>query len=62
MLKEFYKKLKKEGAKNIYYMEAEEIMGGNTEFTVDNYHFTDLGFRYFADKLKPLIKKYSKKK
>jgi lysophospholipase L1-like esterase len=62
VLKEFYKKLKKEGAKNIYYMEAEEIMGGNTEFTVDNYHFTDLGFRYFADKLKPLIKKYSKKK
>lgn len=62
VLKEFYKKLKKEGAKNIYYMDAEEIMGGNTEFTVDNYHFTDLGFRYFADKLKPLIKKYSKKK
>lgn len=62
VLKEFYKKLKKEGAKNIYYMEAEEIMGGNTEFTVDNYHFTDLGFRYFADKLKPLVKKYSKKK
>ena len=61
VLKEFYDKLKAEGAENIYYMYAEEIFGGNVEATVDNYHFTDIGFRYFADKLKPLIEKYSLK-
>ncbi len=60
VLKEFYAKLKTEGAENIYYMEAEEVFGGNTEFTVDNYHFTDMGFRYFADKLKPIIRTIAK--
>ncbi len=59
VLEAYYKKLKKEGAKKIYYMKGEEVLGGNVEYTVDNYHFTDLGFRYIADKLKPLIKKYS---
>lgn len=61
VLKEFYEKLKAEGAENIYYMNGEEVFGGNVEATVDNYHFTDIGFRYFADKLKPLIEKYSLK-
>lgn len=61
VLREFYEKIKAEGAQNIYYMEAEEVFGGNTEFTVDNYHFTDLGFRYFADKLKPIINTISLK-
>ncbi len=60
VLKEFYAKLKAEGAENIYYMESDEIFGGNTEFTVDNYHFTDMGFRYFADKLKPIIRTIAK--
>ncbi|MBR5552018.1 MAG: SGNH/GDSL hydrolase family protein [Muribaculaceae bacterium] len=59
VLKEFFAKLQAEGEKDIYYMNAEEVLGGNTEYTVDNYHFTDLGFRFFADQLKPLIEKYS---
>lgn len=60
VMKAFYAKLQAEGEKNIYYMNAEEVFGGNTEFTVDNYHFTDLGFRYFSDKLKPIIEAIAK--
>lgn len=61
VLKEFFEKLKEEGAKDIYYMNGEDVFGGSVESTVDNYHFTDIGFRYFADVLKPLIQKYSLK-
>lgn len=39
---------------NVVYFPASEIMG-NPEDTVDNYHFTDAGFDYFASKLLPII-------
>lgn len=61
VLKEFYDKIKATGAENIYYMNCEDFFDGNVDATVDNYHFTDIGFRHFADKLKPYIEKYSLK-
>lgn len=61
VLKEFYNKIKAEGAKDIYYMEGKKVFGDDVEATVDNYHFTDIGFRYFAKILKPYIQKYSLK-
>ena len=50
-----YNWLKDEGDNNLYYFTADKILGDNYEATVDNYHFTDQGFRYFADQLRPLI-------
>jgi hypothetical protein len=61
VLKDFYDKLIAEGVKDVYYMTAEEILGDDVEGTVDNYHFTDKAFRYFADQMLPLIEKYSMK-
>lgn len=45
---------------NLYYIEGEKVLGGNTECTVDNYHLTDAGFQHIAYILKPLITKYAK--
>ena len=40
---------------NIHYFRGEDIFGAEAESTVDNYHFTDMGFRAFAEKLAPVI-------
>lgn len=54
-LRKVYDKLKAAGDDNLYYFEADAILGGNAEATVDNYHFTDMGFTIFAEGLYPLI-------
>lgn len=51
-----YEKLKAENPKNIYYVDYVELDGPDHEGTVDGIHLTDLGFRHYADKLKPVIK------
>ena len=52
-----YKKLKKSGEKNIYYISAEGMIGDDGEATVDAIHFTDLGAMRYVDHVLPTIKK-----
>ena len=42
--------------KDIYYVTCDGICGDDNEGTVDGIHFTDIGFRRYADKLIPVIK------
>ena len=60
-LKECFKKLKKAGEKEIYYMNGEKILDGHVEGTVDGYHFTDVGFAIFAKNICPIIRKHALK-
>lgn len=41
---------------NLFYFPGEDVIGDNWECTVDNYHFTDLGFQHYAEKLYPVLK------
>lgn len=40
----------------IYYVTCEGLTGDDNEGTVDGIHFTDIGFRRYADKLIPVLK------
>ncbi len=51
-----YLKLKAENPKNLYYIDRKNLYGPNHDGTVDGIHLTDLGFYYYAEKLKPYIK------
>lgn len=51
-----YEKLLSDGYKNIYYVTCEGLVGYDNEGTVDGIHFTDIGFRRYADKLIPVLK------
>ena len=53
-----YEKLKKENPKNLYYVTCKDLI--DDEGTVDGIHLTDLGFRHYANHLKPLLKKLIK--
>lgn len=57
VLRKEYDKLIAAGDKNLYYFEGADVLGDTVEGTVDNYHFTDLGFTVFANHLYPLLKK-----
>ena len=57
-----YDKLKKEGEKNIYYIEAEGMIGEDGEATVDAIHLTDLGAVRYVDHVMPVIKKALRKR
>ena len=61
IFKGYYKQLKKEGDKNVYYFSGEGMIGDDGEATVDGSHFTDLGFMRYAEKLYPVLKKLIKK-
>lgn len=61
LLKESYKQLKKKGDKRVYYFSNEGMIGYDGEATVDGYHFTDLGFMRYAEKLYPVLKKLMNK-
>lgn len=54
-LRAIYDEIAKDDA-NVAYFPGEEILGDCVEGTVDNYHFTDLGFTVFANNLYPLLK------
>lgn len=41
-------------------MTCEGIVGYDEEGTVDGIHYTDIGFRRYADKMIPLLKKLIK--
>ena len=51
-----YEKLKAENPNNLYYVTCEGLSGYDNEGTVDGIHFTDLGFRAYADKLNEILK------
>lgn len=51
-----YEKLKAEDSSNLYYVTCEGLSGYDNEGTVDGIHFTDLGFRAYADKLISVLK------
>ncbi|MCH9655380.1 MAG: SGNH/GDSL hydrolase family protein [Planctomycetes bacterium] len=63
-LRNAYERLKKEGVKNLYYLEGNTLLGDDSEDTVDGSHPTDLGFFRQADAfekvLKPILEKHSK--
>mgnify|MGYP001419235968 CR=1 FL=1 len=56
-IRQTYERLKKEGYKNIYYIESSKLIGEDHEATIDGVHLTDLGFKRIADALIPVIKK-----
>lgn len=51
-----YDKLVANGYKNLYYVTADGLSGYDNEGTVDGIHFTDIGFRRYADKLLPVLR------
>ncbi len=50
-----YLKLKAENPRNLYYIDRENLYGPDCEGSVDGIHLTDLGFYYYAQKLKPYL-------
>ena len=52
-----YRKLKKQGEKNIYFVSSKDMLGHDGEATVDGIHFTDLGMMRYADLLCPVLRK-----
>lgn len=54
--KELYRRLRKEGHKNIKYIPAKGLIGTDGECTVDGSHMTDLGFMRMADGMLKYLK------
>lgn len=61
-LKVIFNQLKKEGWKDIYYVEGARLNGEDREGTVDGSHFTDLGMTKYVEIVLPVIKKAMKLK
>lgn len=51
------KRLQAEGFKNIYWIDSVNLDGVEDDGTVDGIHLTDLGFRHYADKVLPTLRK-----
>ena len=51
-----YERLIADGYSDIYYVTADGLSGYDNEGTVDGIHFTDVGFRRYADKLIPVLR------
>lgn len=41
---------------NIFYFSGRDVLGDCVEGTVDNYHFTDMGFTRYAEAMLPLLR------
>lgn len=54
-LADLYQQFRNNGDNNVYYFQGKDVLGDCMEGTVDNYHFTDLGFTHFANALYPLL-------
>ena len=52
-----YEILKAEKPEGLYYVDSVELDGPEDDGTVDGIHLTDLGFRHYADKLRPVLEK-----
>lgn len=55
-LKANYEKLKAENPDNLYYVDSVNLDGVEDDGTVDGIHLTDLGFKYYAEKLTPVLR------
>lgn len=51
-----YERLKAENPDNLYYVTSENLDGVEDDGTVDGIHLTDLGFKYYAQKLTPVLR------
>lgn len=51
-----FERLKADNPNNIYYLDSVEMDGPEDDGTVDGIHYTDLGFRHYADKILPLLR------
>ncbi|MBL0156383.1 MAG: SGNH/GDSL hydrolase family protein [Bryobacterales bacterium] len=56
ILREVYKKLRKEGDRNVHYVPADQLYGADGEATVDGTHATDVGFLRMADVITPAVR------
>lgn len=56
-----YEKLIAENPKNLYYVTSENLDGVEDDGTVDGIHLTDLGFKYYAEKLIPVLRPFIEK-
>ncbi|MDE6270022.1 MAG: SGNH/GDSL hydrolase family protein [Muribaculaceae bacterium] len=50
-----YERLKAENPDNLYYVDSVNLDGVEDDGTVDGIHLTDLGFRHYANKLRPVL-------
>ena len=50
-----YMRLKKENPENLYYIDCKNLDGVEDDGTVDGIHLTDLGFKYYAEKVTPVL-------
>ena len=48
-------RLKAENPANLYYVDRENLWGPDNEGSVDGIHLTDVGFYFYAQKLKPYL-------
>ena len=51
-----YERLKADRPENLYYVTSENLDGVEDDGTVDGIHLTDLGFKYYAEKLTPVLR------
>ncbi len=58
--KKLFENLRKSGEKNIWYVNAEGIIGYDNDATVDGTHFTDAGMIRYVEHILPTIKKAMK--
>jgi hypothetical protein len=56
-----YKRLKKSGMKNLYFMYGGDYTCPDGDGTVDGDHLTDLGFVEYANRIEPLLRKVLRK-
>jgi hypothetical protein len=55
-LRESYESLRKEGVKNLHYIEGDKLLGDDTEGATDASHPNDLGFMRQADVMEPVLR------
>jgi len=56
-LRELHRRLVKAGDKRLLYVSAADLLGTDTEGTVDGTHPTDLGFMRMADAIEPTLRR-----
>jgi len=56
-LRELHRALVRAGDKRLFYVPAADLLGTDTEGTVDGTHPTDLGFMRMADAIEPALRR-----
>ena len=59
-LQQIFNQQKKKGDKNVFYLNADKLIGTDNEVTVDGVHLTDLGSYRISQNFYPLIRKLIK--